>query len=330
MINNALRLCPSYAGDKRSFLPVIDEQNSLMSHRRLPSLSALRAFEAAARHESAKQAAQELSVTATAISHQIRGLEEALGITLFLRKPRQLELTPQGRELQQVLETAFDSISQAVERMSAAPTRQSVTLSTTPAIAARWLLPWVCMLRDSHPGIDLRIHATHEPVALDGVTADLAIRYGDGHWSGLVAEKLLDNTFIPTCSPHLGLHDIAQLPLHPLIHFRPQGAVSAPLNWSTWQKHAQVPGLDVNAGLVFSDETHAISAAIGEQGVALMSRQLIEDELMEGRLVQPFGPELTGKSFFLVYPESRQHDPGIIAIRDWVRVVPGGLCTLTR
>ncbi|MGO2010173.1 LysR substrate-binding domain-containing protein [Vreelandella alkaliphila] len=301
-----------------------------MSHRRLPSLSSLRAFEAAARHESAKQAAQELSVTATAISHQVRGLEEALGVPLFLRKPRQLELTSQGRELQQVLETAFDSISSVVERLSAVPVRQTITLSTTPAIAVRWLLPWVCMLRDAHPDIDLRIHATHEPVALDGVTADLAVRYGDGRWPGLVAEKLLDNTFIPACSPYLGLNDIAQLPGHSLIHFRNPGAVSSPLDWSVWQKLAKVPGLDVSAGLVFSDETHVISAAVGAQGVALMSRQLIQDELEEGRLVQPFGPEFEGKPFFLVYPESRRHDPTVLAIRDWVLAVPGGLCTLSR
>ncbi|NVF14554.1 LysR substrate-binding domain-containing protein [Vreelandella maris] len=301
-----------------------------MNHRRLPSLSSLRAFEAAARHESAKQAAQELSVTATAISHQVRGLEEALGVSLFLRKPRQLKLTPQGRELQQVLEAAFDSISSVVERLSAAPVRQTITLSTTPAVAVRWLLPWVCLLRDSHPDIDLRIHASHEPVPLDGVTADIAIRYGDGRWPGLVAEKLFDNTFIPTCSPRLGLHEVTQLPLHPLIHFSSQGAISSPLDWATWQKEAKVPRLDVNAGLVFSDETHAISAAVGEQGVALMSRQLIQDELEEGRLVQPFGPEFEGKPFFLVYPESRRHDPAIQAIRDWVLAVPGGLCTLTR
>ena len=300
-----------------------------MSTRRLPSLSALRAFEAAARHESAKQAALELSVTPTAISHQIRGLEETLGFTLFLRKPRQLELTSQGRELQQVLETAFNSISNVVERLSAIPVRQTVTLSTTPAVAVRWLLPWVCMLRDSHPDIDLRIHASHEPVALDGITADVAIRYGDGRWPGLAVEKLFDNTFIPTCSPRLGLHDSTQLPMHPLIHFRNQGAVSSPLDWAVWQKWAKVPGLDVSAGLVFSDETHAISAAIGEQGVALMSRQLIKDELEEGRLVQPFGPELEGKPFFLVYPESRRHDPTILAIREWVLAVPGGLGPLS-
>ncbi|MBZ9667839.1 LysR family transcriptional regulator [Pseudomonas sp. LMG 31766] len=299
-----------------------------MSRRRLPPLSALRAFEAAARHASAKQAAQELSVTATAISHQIRALEESLGVALFVRKPRQLELTMAGRELQQVLESAFDSIGAAVERLSATPSRQAITLSTTPAVAVRWLLSWVCMLRDSHPTIDLRIHASHEPVALDGVTADIAIRYGDGRWPGLVAEKLFDNTFVPACSPLLGLHDAAELPRHTLIHFRNQAAISSPMDWAVWQKQAQVPGLDVSAGLVFSDETHAVSAAVGAQGVALMSRQLIEDELKEGRLVQPFGPELEGKPFFLVYPENRRNDPTIRAVREWIMAVPGGLCSI--
>lgn len=299
-----------------------------MAHRRLPSLSALRAFEAAARHESAKQAAEELSVTATAISHQIRLLEESLGVALFLRKPRKLELTDPGRELQQVLETAFDTIATTVSRLSAGPCRQAITLSTTPAIAVRWLVPWVCLLRDSHPNIDLRFHTSHEPVALDGVTADVAIRYGDGRWPGLVAEKLFDNTFVPTCSPHLGLHDPADLPKHSLIHFRAQGAASAPIHWAAWQKLAKVPGLDASAGLVFSDETHAISAAIDGQGVALMSRQLIESEVRSGRLMQPFGPELEGKPFHLVYPESRRDDPTVLAVREWVMAVPGGLCEM--
>ncbi len=185
------------------------------------------------------------------------------------------------------------------------------------------------MLRDTHPDIDLRIHASHEAVALDGITADLAIRYGDGHWPGLVAEKLFDNNFIPACSPHLGLTRSEDLPNHPLIHFRPQQVSVTPVDWAGWQKQAGISGLDVSAGLVFSDETHAISAAVEGQGVALMSRPLIEDELAEGRLVQPFGPELKGKPFYLVYPESRRQDPTILAIRDWVMNVPGGICTVS-
>ncbi|RUR36522.1 LysR substrate-binding domain-containing protein [Vreelandella populi] len=298
-----------------------------MSSRRLPSLSALRAFEAAARHESAKQAALELAVTATAISHQIRGLEEALGITLFVRKPRQLELTPQGRELQQVLESSFDNISSTIARLSAMPKRRSVTLTTTPVVAVRWLLPWVCLLRESHPDIDLRIHASHEPVAIDGITADLAIRHGDGRWSGLVAEKLFDTTLIPVCSPQLAQQAGKDALKYPLIHFRPQGVFISPTDWPGYQKIAQVPGLVVSAGLAFSDESHAIAAAVGGQGVMLMSRQLIEDELADGRLIQPFGPELEDRAFFLVYPESRRNDPTILATRDWVMAVPGRLLT---
>ena len=299
-----------------------------MGQRKLPPLSALRAFEAAARHESAKRAAEELSVTATAISHQIRSLEESLGVALFVRKPRKLELTASGRELKEVLEGAFDSISAAVERLRSAPQRHAVTLTTTPVIASRWLLSWVCMLRETHPTIDLRIHASHDIVALDGVTADIAIRYGDGRWPGMVAEKLLDNTFIPACSPLLGLSDINDLPNHPLIHFHSPSAGTGPVDWAGWQKLAKVPGLDVSAGLVFSDETHAVSAAVGAQGVALMSRELIEDELAAGRLVQPFGPEIKVKAFYLVYPESPKSEPVIQAVRDWVMAVPGGVCTL--
>ena len=299
-----------------------------MGQRKLPPLSALRAFEAAARHESAKRAAEELSVTATAISHQIRSLEESLGVALFVRKPRKLELTASGRELKEVLEGAFDSISAAVERLRSAPQRHAVTLTTTPVIASRWLLSWVCMLRETHPTIDLRIHASHETVALDGVTADIAIRYGDGRWPGMVAEKLLDNTFIPACSPLLGLSDANDLPNHSLIHFHSPSAGTGPVDWAGWQKLAKVPGLDVSAGLVFSDETHAVSAAVGAQGVALMSRELIEDELAAGRLVQPFGPEIKVKAFYLVYPEKRKSEPVIQAVRDWVMSVPGGVCTL--
>ncbi|WP_111495250.1 LysR substrate-binding domain-containing protein [Marinobacter bohaiensis] len=298
-----------------------------MRTRRLPSLSALRAFEAAARHLSAKQAAQELSVTPTAVSHQIRQLEDTLGVSLFVRKPRQLLLTAQGRELLTSLTDAFDTMADAVQRLQAPPERRAVTISTTPAIAVRWLLPWVCQLKDIRPRIDLRVHATHDLTPLDGVTADLAIRYGTGPWPGLVAEKLFDNTFVPACSPSLGLTDPADLPRHTLIHFEPQTSRSLPLDWRTWQAEAGVPGLDVSAGLVFSDETHTIPAAVGGQGIALMSRTLIADELANGQLVEPFGPALQGEPFQLVYPEARRHDPTITVVREWVLGLPGlGRC----
>lgn len=289
-----------------------------MTLRTLPPLSALRAFEAAARHRSAKLAAQELSVTATAISHQLRTLEDWLGVTLFLRKPRQLELTAAGRELMHASGSALDMLAAAVARLRTVPERQTVTLSTTPAVASRWLLPHVGLLRAQHPTLDLHIHVTHEPVALDGHSADLAIRYGSGRWPGLIAHKLFDNVFVPACSPALRLTHTKDLARHGLLHFDACNAKSAPLGWPGWQKLAGVRGLDTSAGPVFSDETHTISAALGGQGVALMSRALIGDELQRGTLVCPFGPELHGEPFHLVYPETRRADPTVQAVRDWV------------
>lgn len=289
-----------------------------MSPRRLPSLSALRAFEAAARHQSAKRAAQELSVTPTAISHQLRQLEDWLGTPLFVRKPRQLVLTPQGRELLTVLSESLDAIADTVMRLRTAPIRETITLSATPAVASRWLLPRVCILRDAHPRLDLRVHVSHEPVALDGITADVAIRYGSGDWPGLIAEKLFDNIFVPACSPTLGLRGRADLPGNTLIHCDQRTGSSLPLDWATWQKRAKVPGLDAGAGLMFSDETLAIAAALDGQGVALMSRALVDDELRSGRLVQPFGPDLEGQPFHLVYPQNKARDPRIAAVREWV------------
>lgn len=289
-----------------------------MTARALPPLSALRAFEAAARHRSARRAADELSVTATAISHQLRTLEDWLGVPLFVRKPRQLELTAAGRELLGDVGNAFDVMAGAVARLRAVPQRRHVTLSTTPAVASRWLLPHVGRLRELHPGLDLHIHVTHEPVALDGHSADIAIRYGSGRWPGLVAHKLFDNDFIPACSPALKLKRAQDLPRHGLLHFLSCNARSAPIGWVDWQKLAQVRGLDPCVGPVFSDETHTVSAALAGQGVALMSRALIADELKQGTLVNPFGPALKGEPFHLVYPEAQRSQPSIVAVRDWV------------
>lgn len=289
-----------------------------MTPRRLPSLSALRAFEATARHLSAKAAAEELSVTPTAVSHQVRKLEDYLGVTLFVRKPRQLVLTGAGKTLLAASSDAFDTLGDAVARLRHAPQQSSVTLSTTPAVAARWLLPWVCLLRERHPDLNLNIQVSYDWVALDGVAADMAIRYGDGHWPGLVAEKLFDNIFVPACNPALGITRYADLHHHTLLHYRPPSSKGVLLSWPSWQKLANVAGLDIGTGLVFSDETHIIGAALGGQGIALMSKALIANELSGGQLVQPFGPDMPAEPFHLVYPEERLQEPAFAAVRAWV------------
>lgn len=285
--------------------------------RRLPSLSALRAFEAAARLRSAKRAATELSVTPAAISHQIRNLEEQLGLRLFVRRPRQLEPTAEGRELQDALASAFDGIADTVARLRA-PARRALTLSVTPGIASRWLVPRMHLLTTACPELDLHLHVSHGPVALDGGGADLAIRYGDGHWPGLAAHLLFTNVFAPVCSPALGIAGIEDLRAVTLLHFAPTGSVSGVIDWPRWHRLAGLPDEAAGAGPVFSDETHVISAALGGQGIALMSLPLIADELGSGALVQPFGPAMDAPGFHLVYPQRRAGDPWIAEVRDWI------------
>ncbi|KAF0807619.1 LysR family transcriptional regulator [Alcanivorax xiamenensis] len=289
-----------------------------MSARHLPPLSALRAFEATARLRSAKKAAEELSVTPTAISHQLRQLEEHLGVPLFIRRPRQLTLTAQGQALRAVCTDAFDAIDDVASRLRQTPQRQSVTLSTIPSVAARWLLPNVCYLREEQPDLNLSLQVTYDVLPLDGIAADMAIRYGDGRWPGLESEKLFDNVFVPACSPALNIRDHDDLRHHTLLHYQPSTNSGALLGWPAWQKRARVEGLDIDAGLALSDDTHIVSAALDGQGIALMSRELIRDELRSGRLVQPFGPELLAQPFHLVYPKERLREQGIAAVRDWV------------
>lgn len=289
--------------------------------RRLPSLTALRAYEAAARHASVQAAAAELSVTPTAVSHQVRLLEEELGVALFTRTPRQLVLTPKGQELLSGLSNAFDAMAQTVARVRQPLERQTITLSSTPAVAVRWLLPRLPALQTAAPTLDLRLVISHRWAELDGVQADMAIRYGDGHWPGLTAHHLLDNDFVPVCSPRLGLTQASDLPRHTLLHFEPTALKARTTwrkEWADWQQLAGVDGLDVGAGPVFSDETHAISAALAGQGVALMSRRLVEPELMSGTLVAPFGPVLPGQPFYLVYPTQRETEGPINAVRQWL------------
>lgn len=292
-----------------------------MSVRLLPSLSALRAFEAAARHASAKLAAQELHVTPTAISHQVRALEAWLGTALFERRPRQLHLTAAGRELQAVLAAGLDSFAATLARLRHTVGRQQVTLTTTPAIAARCLMPRLDWMREHHPMLDVRIHATHELVPLDGIAADVAVRYGHGPWPGIDSEPLLDNVFVPACSPSLGLTRAADLPRFPLIHFEPRGGKSKPIGWSEWQVRAKVRGLDAGAGAVFTDETHTIAAAMAGQGVALVSRALVTEELERGLLVKPFGPAFQGAPFQLAWPQARADDVRVRAVREWVHML---------
>ena len=284
-----------------------------MSARHLPPLTALRAFEAAARHLSFKHAATELSLTPTAISHQIRQLEDRLGVPLFVRGTRRVDLTPAGQSLFPALRDGFDAMERAVRNVRPQARQRALVLSTTMAFASRWLLP---RLARAHPGIALHLHTSDEPVDLHGGAAQLAIRYGPGRYPGLESTPLLPSRFAPVCAPALrvqGADDLARVPLIGFEWFRRDAATP---DWPLWFERAGVAPRPRQ--LHFSDEVHAIQAAIAGQGIALVNLALVEDELRGGLLCQPFGPELAGHAFHLVWPQALDADADVVQVREWL------------
>jgi LysR family transcriptional regulator, glycine cleavage system transcriptional activator len=286
--------------------------------RRLP-LSALRAFEAAARHGSFKQAARELAVTPTAVSHQIRALEELTGLPLFGRQPRRVALTEAGAQLYPVLRDGFDAFEAALERLARSRRRAHVTISATSAFTTKWLVPRVAAFHRLHPGIDLQLHASDDAVDLAGGGVDIAIRYGRGPYPGLVAEAMFTDWFAPVANPSLGIATSADLDKAPLIHFEWRRPLPINPTWQAWFAQAGLPAAEPAAQLRFSDEGHAIQAAVAGQGVALLSLALVREELAVGRLVQPFGPSIAGHTYHLVTREGGARDPATAAAAAWLR-----------
>lgn len=287
--------------------------------RRLPPLAGLRAFEAAARHLSFKRAAQELHVTPTAISHQIRQLEDAIGVKLFVRRTRQVLLTAEGQILLPILRDGFDSFARVIEGLGRRQRRTTVTLSATPGFAAKWLVPRIAGFRKARPDIDLTLLATLEVVDLNSGVADLALRYGPGPYPDLIAEPVAIDRFAPVASPRLDLEKPDDLRSATLLHFDWHRSDPRNPTWRNWLKIAGVHGVDARAGLRFSDETHAIQAAVAGTGVALHSLLLVSEELATGTLVVPFGPEIDGFTLHLVRATRRPLTEPIEAAQTWLR-----------
>lgn len=286
--------------------------------RSLPPLAALRAFEAAARHLSFRRAADELGVTPTAISHQVRLLEEVLGKRLFERRTRRVLLTPTGQMLFPVLREAFDAVAQTVT-VAKASGEPVVTLTATMAFTSRWLVPRVASFRARHPQLRLRLLASDEVVDLRAGAADIAVRYGPGSYPGCRAEFLMPGRFAPVCSPALGVKEPADLDRHPLLHFEWRRVARDTPLWPLWFARAGRPYRADGGELLFSDETHAIEAALAGQGAVLASLVLVADELARGALVCPFGPVLEHQAFHVVVPERRAEAPAIAAVMAWLR-----------
>lgn len=286
--------------------------------RRLPPLSSLRAFEAAARHRSFKRAAEELGVTPTAISHQISTLEDHLRVRLFERRTRQIVLTAEAESLFPALRDGFDAFTQVIGRLTAARSRPKVTISATTAFTAKWLVPRVARFQQAHPDIDLQLHASDAVVDLNAKAADLAIRYGYGPYPGLIAEPLFADCFAPVVNPVLGVRTRNDLREATLIHFAWKRVDPVNPTWAAWFRAAGSEMPQSVSQLTFSDESHAIQAAVAGQGAALLSLALVADELAAGRLVQPFRPILQGMTYHLIEPGDRPLTPQTAAARDWL------------
>ena len=286
--------------------------------RRLPSLPALRAFEAAARHLSFKRAGEELHVTPTAISHQVRLLEDTLGIRLFERRARQVVMTAEAQSLFPVLRDGFDAFARALDAIASRAARTSVTVTATTAFTAKWLVPRVAAFHAVRPDVDLKLLATEEVVDLGAGTVDIALRYGRVTDPDLVAEPLMVDRYAPVASPRLRLAKRSDLKSATLLHFDWRSNNPNRPNWPRWLHAAGLKGVDGEAGLRFSDESHAIQAAVAGHGVGLLSSALVADELGTGTLVMPFGPEIDGFTCYLVHSTKRPLSEAAIAARAWL------------
>lgn len=288
---------------------------------RLPSLNGLRAFEAAARHLSFTVAASELNVTQTAISHQIRRLEEELGIRLFVRQNRSLQLTPEARDYLPGIRAAFNDLRLATDRLQRRDNDHVLTVSTLASLAAKWLLPRLSTFQEAHPDIDVRITSSTALVDFRSGSVDAAIRYGRGQWPGLRADWLTADQLFPVCSPALLAGDKPlrcpeDLANHTLLHS--SGGYDD--DWRLWLTAAGLPtNISKMPGITFDMILVTVQAAIDGFGVAVGRTTYVEGDIAKGRLVIPFELALPADAgFYLVSPENKADTPKLAAFRKWL------------
>lgn len=291
----------------------------------LPSLNGLRAFEAAARHLSFSKAAAELNVTPAALSYQIRTLEEYLGIKLFRRLHRAVVLTDAGQLCFPGVRTGFENFDEAMSRLRRAAATPTLQVAIGPAFAAKWLAPRLYRFLERHPDIDTRIIAGFSQTDLNREPIDVALRYGTGNYPGMYVEKLLDESFIPMCSPQLcagtpPLDTPDDLRHHTLIHDDAMaGLYDDPPTWATWLAKAGAEGVDSDRGPRFNNTNHALDTAIEGAGVVLARRVLANGDLQSGKLVAPFDLIIdAGAAFWFVCREGEDDQPEIAAFRAWL------------
>ena len=286
--------------------------------RRLPPLTALPALDAAARHLSFTKAADELNLTHGAISRAVRNVEDRLGVRLFERHTRAVQLTPAGAAYAAEIGAALDQIA-AATLIAAAPRSAGVlNVSTSDGFAGRWLVPRLHRFHRANRDIDVRLSTSGALTDFlrDGI--DVAIRYGAGNYEGVTSELLAEEEVFPVCSPELlhGDHPLrspSDLTFHRLIHdnFR--------IDWAVWLEHAGLDDIDPKGGVRFDFAAYAIEAAVQGEGVLLGRSALVSADLASGRLVRPFDLALRSRwKYYIVYPEGALRQKKVKTFRDWL------------
>lgn len=305
---------------------------------RLPSLNALRTFEAAARHLSFKLAAEELAVTPTAVSHQIKGLEQFLGVVLFNRLTRALELTSVGEAMLPKVREGMGCFVAAVEHTREHATAGRLIVSAPPSFAARWLVPRLQRFTQAQPQLSLHLLSSVDaidsneyvaPTPVEGADvreedSQIAIRFGIGAYRGFTVDRIFAPDYIAVCSPKLlnsqhPLVEKSDIRFHTLIHDDTIANERARPSWEEWLRLAGVADVDASAGPHFSDSGLALVAAVDGLGLALASKPLVTAELADGRLLAPFDFAVEQcYAYYLVIPEAMAKRPAVAAFRAWL------------
>jgi LysR family glycine cleavage system transcriptional activator len=288
----------------------------------LPPLNALKAFEAIARHLSFARAAEELHVTPAALSHQIRALEDQLGLELFHRRARAIELTDAGRLIYPGLHSGFESVRNAMGQLERSRQGNVLVISATPGLVAKWLMPRLWRFLLARPDIDARVSASLKIADFGEEGVDVAIRLSKRIAPGLHDEPLFADFMLPVCSPRLveeGLRSPADLPRFPLIHYEFLTSMHTPPGWADWFAAAGLHNADATRGLKVNVADHALDAAVAGAGVSLSHKLIASDDVHSGRLVTPFGPQLPLPSgYHFVCPRGHETRPNVRAFREWL------------
>lgn len=298
--------------------------------RRLPPLNSLRVFEAAARHLSITKAADELSVTPAAVSHQVKTLEDHLGVPLFHRVNRNLLLTDAGQACLPGIREGFERLTAAIQEIDNLGDGGILSVSVAPSFAAKWLLPRLDSFSLQHPDIDVRVSASMHLMDFERDNVDLAIRYGGGRYPNLAVERLLKEEVFPVCSPRLlegdqPLSSPDALRRHTLLHDdSPEDDLSCP-TWPMWLKAAGIAEVDGARGPRFNQSSLVLEAAVLGRGVAMAKARLAAADLEEGRLVKPFkGAMPVDFAYYIVCPEAKLRLRKVSVFRDWLREQAAG------